>query len=99
MTGARFFIAGGAGFIGSHFTDRLLCDKTVEAVTLYDNFTSGRQWHYAHHEQDRRLHVLCADVKDMAALVHSNAASPASLKRHPIDLHRTKTLRIGPHSA
>jgi UDP-glucose 4-epimerase len=68
VTGARFFIAGGAGFIGSHFTDRLLCNKSVEAVTLYDNFTSGRQWHYAHHEQDRRLHVLCADVKDMAAL-------------------------------
>jgi UDP-glucose 4-epimerase len=73
MTGARFFIAGGAGFIGSHFTDRLLCDKTVEAVTLYDNFTSGRQWHYAHHEQDRRLHVLCADVKDMAALERAMA--------------------------
>src|SRR6202165_3763697 len=73
VTGARFFIAGGAGFIGSHFTDRLLCDKTVEAVTLYDNFTSGRQWHYAHHEQDRRLHVLCADVKDMAALERAMA--------------------------
>ena len=73
MTGARFFIAGGAGFIGSHFTDRLLCDKNVEAVTLYDNFTSGRQWHYAHHEQDRRLHVLYADVKDMAALERAMA--------------------------
>jgi UDP-glucose 4-epimerase len=73
VTGARFFIAGGAGFIGSHFTDRLLCDRAVEAVTLYDNFTSGRQWHYAHHEQDRRLHVLCSDVKDMAALERSMA--------------------------
>ena len=73
MTGARYFIAGGAGFIGSHFTDRLLCDKTVDAVTLYDNFTSGRQWHYAHHEQDRRLHVLCADVKDMSALERAMA--------------------------
>ena len=28
MAGKRFFIAGGAGFIGSHFTDRLLCDKS-----------------------------------------------------------------------
>ncbi len=68
MTGGRFFIAGGAGFIGSHFTDRLLCDRSVEAVTLYDNFSSGREWHYAHHEQDRRLHVVRADVKDMASL-------------------------------
>src|SRR3984893_16455783 len=73
MTGARFFIAGGAGFIGSHSPAPRLCNKTVEAVPLYDNFPSGRQWHYAHHEQDRRLHVLCADVKDMAALERAMA--------------------------
>ena len=73
VTGSKFFIAGGAGFIGSHFTDRLLCDPSVETVTLYDNFSSGRQWHYAHHDQDRRLRVLCADVKDMAALERAMA--------------------------
>jgi UDP-glucose 4-epimerase len=64
----RVFIAGGAGFIGSHFTDRLLCDQSVEAVTLFDNFSSGREWHYAHHVQDARLRVIHGDVKDMAAL-------------------------------
>ena len=64
----RFFIAGGAGFIGSHFTDRLLCDRSVEAVTLYDNFSSGREWHYAHHQGDARLRVIHGDVKDLLAL-------------------------------
>ena len=73
MKGSRFFIAGGAGFIGSHFTDRLLCDRATEAVTLYDNFSSGREWHYAHHEQDRRLHVVRADVKDLPALERAMA--------------------------
>jgi UDP-glucose 4-epimerase len=68
MTARRFFIAGGAGFMGSHFTDRLLCDKATEAVTLYDNFSSGREWHYAHHEHDRRLRVIHGDLKDLAAL-------------------------------
>jgi len=68
MKGRRFFLAGGAGFIGSHFTDRLLCDRGVEAVTLYDNFSSGRQWHYAHHEHDPRLRVIHGDVKDLLAL-------------------------------
>ena len=67
----RFCIVGGAGFIGSHFTDRLLCDKTVEAVTLYDNFSSGREWHYAHHEHDARLKVVRGDVKDLMALEHA----------------------------
>ena len=68
MKGRRFFLAGGAGFIGSHFTDRLLCDRGVEAVTLFDNFSSGREWHYAHHENDPRLRVVRSDVKDLAAL-------------------------------
>ena len=31
----RFFIVGGAGFIGSHFTDALLSNKDVKAVTLF----------------------------------------------------------------
>jgi len=69
----RFFIAGGAGFIGSHFTDRLLCDKSVQAVTLYDNFSSGREWHYAHHENDARLHVVRGDVKDLPAMERAMA--------------------------
>jgi UDP-glucose 4-epimerase len=61
---SRYFIAGGAGFIGSHLTDRLLADSAVEAVTLYDNFSSGRRWHFEHHLADRRLSIIEADVKD-----------------------------------
>jgi UDP-glucose 4-epimerase len=55
---------GGAGFIGSHFTDRLLADPATKAVTLYDNFSSGREWHYQHHRTDPRLSVVRADVGD-----------------------------------
>jgi UDP-glucose 4-epimerase len=73
MRGRRFFLAGGAGFIGSHFTDRLLCDRGIQAVTLFDNFSSGREWHYAHHERDERLHVIRGDVKDIAALERAMA--------------------------
>lgn len=73
LTDRRFFLAGGAGFIGSHFTDRLLADRQVEAVTLFDNFTSGRQWHYAHHQGDARLRVIHGDVKDLPALERNMA--------------------------
>lgn len=65
---SRYFIVGGAGFIGSHFVDRLLADIAVEAVTLYDNFSSGREWHYEHHATDPRLMVLRGEVGDLAAL-------------------------------
>ena len=78
MTDRRFFLAGGAGFIGSHFTDRLLASKDVEVVTLYDNFSSGREWHYAHHQGDARLRVIHGDVKDLAALERTMAGSKRS---------------------
>jgi UDP-glucose 4-epimerase len=69
MSGARrYFIAGGAGFIGSHFTDRLLADRSVAAVTIYDNFSSGREWHYEQHRSDARFHVIRGDVKDLDVL-------------------------------
>jgi len=68
MSAQRWFIAGGAGFIGSHFTDRLLSDASTQRVTLYDNFSSGREWHYAHHAGDLRLQVVRADLNDTGAL-------------------------------
>lgn len=67
-TGERFFIVGGAGFIGSHFTDRLLASTHTARVTLYDNFSSGRAWHYEEHAGDPRLYIVRADVHEFDAL-------------------------------
>jgi UDP-glucose 4-epimerase len=64
----NYFIVGGAGFIGSHFTDRLLGPGRARRVTLYDNFSSGRSWHYEAHAGDPRLAVVRADVHDFPAL-------------------------------
>ena len=69
VNGRRYCIVGGAGFIGSHFTDHLLSDPKTEAVTLYDNFSSGREWHYVRHVDDSRFGVVVGDVKDFDALV------------------------------
>ena len=65
---SRYFIAGGAGFIGSHFCDRLMTDAGVTAVTIYDNFASGRHWHIAHHTSDPRFKIVKADIKDLDVL-------------------------------
>jgi len=61
---SRYFIVGGAGFIGSHFVDRLLGQGTTERVTIYDNFSSGREWHYAPHVDDPRFTVVRGNVRD-----------------------------------
>jgi len=67
-TAKRFLIVGGAGFVGSHFADRLLADAGTESVTVYDNFSSGRDWHLEDHAADSRLSVIRADVHDRDAL-------------------------------
>lgn len=79
-TSKRYFIVGGAGFIGSHFTDRLLSDKAIAGVTLYDNFSSGREWHYEKHTGDSRFRVVRGDVKD------GNAITEA-MKGHDVVIH------------
>jgi UDP-glucose 4-epimerase len=76
----RYFIVGGAGFIGSHFTDRLLADRAVASVTLYDNFSSGREWHYAQHCGDPRFRAVRGDVKDLDPLT-------AAMQGHDIVIH------------
>ncbi|HET9131256.1 MAG TPA: NAD-dependent epimerase/dehydratase family protein, partial [Terriglobia bacterium] len=76
----RYFIVGGAGFIGSHFTDRLLADSSIAGVTIYDNFSSGRHWHYEMHLRDPRFRVVDADVKDIDTLT-------ASMADHDVVIH------------
>jgi UDP-glucose 4-epimerase len=67
--GQKFIIIGGAGFIGSHFTDELL--RREASVTLYDNFSSGREWHYERHLRNPRFRAIRGDVTDLAHLTHS----------------------------
>ena len=76
----RYFIVGGAGFIGSHFTDTLLANREVAAVTLYDNFASGREWHYAAHTSDPRFRVVRGDVGDRDQLA-------AAMRGHGVVIH------------
>jgi UDP-glucose 4-epimerase len=73
MTRRRVIIVGGAGFLGSHFTDALLSEESTERVTLYDNFSSGQEWHYASHADDPRLSVVHGDANDLSALTKAMA--------------------------
>jgi UDP-glucose 4-epimerase len=67
----RVCIVGGAGFIGSHFVDRLLTDRRIKGVTVFDNFSSGREWHLAAHQDDPRLNVVRGDVADLGLLAQT----------------------------
>jgi UDP-glucose 4-epimerase len=83
MTGrdyGKFFIVGGAGFIGSHFCDALLGPRGASRVTVYDNFTSGRDWHVNLHQGDNRFAVVRGDVHEMDKLTEA-------MRGHDVVIH------------
>ncbi len=96
----NYFIIGGAGFIGSHFTDALLASPKTRRVTIFDNFSSGRDWHYEAHRADPRLNVVHAGASDINALtvtmeghdwvIHlaSNADIAAAAECPEVDFYR-----------
>ncbi|MFP5228630.1 MAG: NAD-dependent epimerase/dehydratase family protein [Acidobacteriota bacterium] len=100
LSEGSYFIVGGAGFIGSHFADALLASNDTRRVTIFDNFSSGREWHYERHTEDPRLTVVHADASDVAALtatmeghdwvIHlaSNPDIAAAAEQPEIDFYR-----------
>ncbi len=80
MSFKSYFLVGGAGFVGSHFVDKLLSQQEIQKVTIYDNFSSGKTWHYQHHLADTRLHIVKADVKDFQTLTDA-------MRQHDIVMH------------
>ena len=62
----RTFIAGGAGFIGSHMTRRLLTDPDQEVV-VYDNLSSGTKAYLDDVLDDERLTFVTGDLQDLDA--------------------------------
>jgi len=66
--GKKYFITGGAGFIGAHLTNHLL-DEGVTAVTVYDNFRTGRRWAFGDRIKDPRLTIVEGNCRDEEALM------------------------------
>ena len=75
----RAFVAGGAGFIGSHTVARLLRDPRIEGVTVYDNFTSGRKSNVPSANSSCPK-IVEADLRDMHSLCDA-------MKAHDIVFH------------
>lgn len=60
----RYFVAGGAGFIGSHMVRRLV-QRPAASIVVYDNFSSGRTWHLP---ESARITVVRDDLKHLDQL-------------------------------
>jgi UDP-glucose 4-epimerase len=62
----RCIVTGGAGFIGSHLTERLLGDGCD--VVVIDDLSTGQRRNLAHLEGKRGLSVVEADVAETARI-------------------------------
>jgi dTDP-glucose 4,6-dehydratase len=92
----RIAVSGAAGFIGSHYCDRLLSEG--HTVVALDNFLTGSPANLSHLERNSRFEFVRQDITQPFFVEGpldcvANLASPASPKdylEHPIE-----TLEVG----
>lgn len=95
---AHVFVAGAAGFIGSHFVERLLTDG--HRVTAVDDLITGRYANIVHlraHPRFRFLHHDIARPLDIVEPVQwvahlASPASPPQYQTHPIETLEANSL-------
>jgi UDP-N-acetylglucosamine/UDP-N-acetyl-alpha-D-glucosaminouronate 4-epimerase len=69
---ASVLVTGGAGFIGSHLTERLLADGAT--VRVLDNFATGSEENLSFSTRfPGRLEIVRADIRDLAAVERAAA--------------------------
>lgn len=65
----KYFVTGGAGFIGSHIVDRII--KDGNDVVVYDNFSTGKKLFVKHHFKNPRFKLVEGDLKNIKLLEKS----------------------------
>jgi dTDP-glucose 4,6-dehydratase len=92
----RVVVTGGAGFLGSHFCDRLLSEG--HEVVCLDNLVTGAEENIAHLAREPRFRFEKLDISEPFTVAGpldavADFASPAS----PVDYYRIpiETLKVG----
>ncbi|MCC7231127.1 MAG: SDR family oxidoreductase [Fimbriimonadaceae bacterium] len=99
----RAVVTGGAGFLGSHLTDRLL--REGWKVVVIDNLVTGSTDNIAHHSGNEKLSFIKQDVTEYLFLEgpvdfvfhFASPASPIDFVRMPIPV--LKVGALGTHKA
>lgn len=87
----KAIVTGGAGFIGSHVVDRLVCDGY--SVTVIDNMSCGTMENLTQHADNLKVKVYNADIRDASLLnklfaghdVVFHLAAQANIRKSAVD--------------
>lgn len=89
----RILVTGGAGFLGSHLTDKLI-EKDHDVIVI-DNFYTGSRQNLAHLEKSKQLEIIRCDVTqplnfEVDAIMNlACPASPIHYQKFPVQTTRT----------
>uniref|UniRef100_A0A8C6U9I5 UDP-glucuronic acid decarboxylase 1 n=1 Tax=Neogobius melanostomus TaxID=47308 RepID=A0A8C6U9I5_9GOBI len=92
----RILITGGAGFVGSHLTDKLMMDG--HEITVVDNFFTGRKRNVEHWIGHENFELINHDVVEplyieVDQIYHlASPASPPNYMYNPIKTIKTNTI-------
>ena len=92
----RVLVTGGAGFLGSHLTERLL--SANHEVIVLDNFYTGSKENLAQFRENNKLEIIRGDVThplnfEVDAIMNlACPASPVHYQKFPVQTTRTSVL-------
>ncbi len=101
--GVKIVVTGGAGFIGSHLTERLLGDSRVDKVLVIDDLSNGDFQNIRAFESHTKFEFAQADICDLERMVSltkgydliSHQAALGSVPRSIKDPMRTNQVNVG----
>jgi UDP-glucose 4-epimerase len=69
----KYFITGGAGFIGSHIVDKLISNG--DSVIVYDNLRTGQKKFIEKHLKNPKFRLIKGDILNLRALAKAMKGS------------------------
>ena len=69
----KYFVTGGAGFIGSHLVDRLMAQG--HSIVVYDNLSTGKEDFTRHHYGSPSFRFIKGDCLEFAPLQEAMSGS------------------------